>query len=139
MLPRALGEQFGFRARDQHGGTDGDFQAAEGRGADEMLERLALAAALDKRAERFQFNIREHALEVQIELETRHAQDVREQQLDLQPRRIHAALGEKLSAALDHFEDRHAPSVGGRAGKVSIQCSVFRPQTPDGFVRVLHG
>ena len=40
---------------------------------------------------------------------------MREEQFDLETRRFHPLAGEKLTAALNHFEHGHAGKVGAKA------------------------
>src|SRR5712692_4624080 len=108
----AFAEQFGFRARDQHLGVDQDLQAAEGSRAQEVLQRFALAPAPEQAAEGFHFGGGDDALEVQVELEPRDPQHMREQKFDLQARRIDALSGEEFAAALNDFHHRHALKIG---------------------------
>ena len=49
-----------------------------------MLERFAIAAAPDQFAHGFEIGAGEFLLKVQIQLQTRHAERVGQQQLDLQ-------------------------------------------------------
>ena len=79
-----------------------------------MLQRLALAATLDQFAECGQFRVGQRALEIQVEFHARKLEDVRQQQLCLQARRVHPALREKRRAFLNDLKHRHARSVGGR-------------------------
>ncbi len=99
----AFAQQFGFRARDQHLGIDQELQAAEGSRAEEMLQRFAFAPAPEQAAEGFHFGVRDVALEVQVEFESRDLQHVREQEFDLQARRIDALAGEEFAAGLNDF------------------------------------
>ncbi len=105
--PAGFGEEFRFGARDEDVTVDGDFQAAKGSGTDEVLERLALAAALDEFAERVQFGLGQLAFEVQVELHARELQDMRKQLLCLQAGRVHTLFGEEIGTFRDDFEDGH--------------------------------
>ena len=53
---------------------------------------------------------------VQVELEAGQLEEVGEQQLGLQTRRVHAVALQEFGAALDDFANGHAGSVGERAG-----------------------
>ena len=79
-------EGLGLGPRDERVGADGDFQAEEGRAADEVLERFAFGAALHKRTEGGEFCFRQHAVVLKIKLEPGQFQDVGQEQLDLQAR-----------------------------------------------------
>jgi hypothetical protein len=64
----------------------GDFEAAKGSRAKDVLQRLALAATPDEFPERVRFRRRERAREVQVQLHARHFEQVREQEFGLQAR-----------------------------------------------------
>ena len=57
-------------------------------------------------------NLAELPFEVEVEIEPRHAQDVRQQQLNLQTGRFHAFLAEEFRAALNDIEDGHSARLG---------------------------
>jgi len=63
-----------------------------------VLQRLALAPAFDEFAQRVRFRRGEHALEIQIQLHARQLEQMRQQQLGLQARRLDAPFGEKFRA-----------------------------------------
>jgi len=73
------------------------------------LKRLTFSATLDEAPQRIQLRLAQGAVEVQIELHPRHLENVRQQQLNLKPRRLHAFSGEEIRAALDHIKNGHAP------------------------------
>ena len=58
-----------------------------------MLQRLALAAALDEFAKAVNFGGREHSLKLEVQPHARLPEQVRQQQFRLQPGRIHPLLG----------------------------------------------
>ena len=73
-----------------------------------MLERFALATALDEFAKAVHFRRGECALEVQIQFHAWQLEQMCEQEFGLQARRLDAFFGEKFRALLDRFENRHA-------------------------------
>ena len=112
-LPGEFGEGFSFGAGDEDSGRDGEFESAKGDGAGDVLQRLALAAALDERAESGEFGFSQKPLEIEVEFHARHLEDVREEKFDLEAGGINAAFGEVIGAALDGFQDGHAERVRG--------------------------
>jgi hypothetical protein len=72
-----------------------------------MLQRLTLAAAPHQLAEAVHLRRREDAFKIQVQTHARLLQQVRQQQLRLQPRRVHPLLGQELRAALNDFQNRH--------------------------------
>src|ERR1035441_4734169 len=72
-----------------------------------MLQRLALAAALDEFAKAVNLRRREHSLKLKVQLHARLPEQVRQQQLRLQPGRLYPLLGQEIRAALNGFKNRH--------------------------------
>ena len=105
--PAALGKEFGFRAWDENVAVDGDFQTTKGGRANNELQRLTLAAALNHFPQRLDLLARERPLEVQVKLQAGQLEQVGEQQFRLQARRLDPLPGQKVGAALDSFEDGH--------------------------------
>ncbi len=77
-----------------------------------MLQRLAPSAPLHQPAQFIHLRRRQRALEIQIQPHPRQLEDVRQQQLRLQPGRIHTLPGEEFRAALNGFQNGHGISVG---------------------------
>ena len=77
-----------------------------------MLERFAIAAAADQFANGIEMGACELLLEVQIQLQTRHAERVGQQQFDLQAGVVHTFPAQKIGAALNDFQDRHHARLG---------------------------
>ena len=100
-LPTQFGEDFRFLARNEHAAVHGHFQAAKRRGADDVLQWFAPAAALDEFTKAVHFRPGEHALEVEIEPHPGKSEQVRQQQFGLQPRRLDTFHGQELRAFLD--------------------------------------
>jgi hypothetical protein len=72
-----------------------------------MLQRLALAAALDELAKAVNLCWREHALKLEVQPHARLPKQVRQQQFRLQTGRLYPLLGQELRAALNGFKNRH--------------------------------
>ena len=115
--PGVLGQQLGFRSGDQNVGGDGDFKTAESGGPQQVLKRLAPAAAADEAAHCFEGRVVEVLFEPEVELEPRDPEDVGKDQFDLQARGLHPAGFEVSSAALDDFEQTH----GGQVALAALQ------------------
>ena len=62
---------------------------------------------------RIRFRRRQHAVEIQIQFHARHLEQMREEQLRLQARRLDVFFGEKFGAFLNRFEDGHDHSLCG--------------------------
>jgi hypothetical protein len=88
-----------------------------------MLERFALSAAFDEFAKRVSFGFAQRALEVQIQLHARNLQDVREQQLGLQPWRVDIFFGQEFRAFLNALKDRHCEQC--MKGEASVRSFFF--------------
>jgi hypothetical protein len=107
-LPAAFREQFRFRPRRQHRARDLEFEAAENRRPQNVLERFPVAAPADVLPHRGQLGLSKLAFELQIQLQPRNLQHARQHQLDLQARRFHAPFFQEFRASLDHLEQAHA-------------------------------
>jgi hypothetical protein len=90
-----------------------------------MLERLPITATTDEFAQGCDLFLAQRPLEIEIELEPRHLEDVREEEFDLKPGRVHAFAGEKFGAALNDFQNRHA-------GRLEMGREVQRRKFPGG-------
>jgi hypothetical protein len=73
-----------------------------------MLQRFALAPALDEFAKAIYFRRCEHSLKLEVQPHARLPKQVRQQQFRLQPGRLYPLLGQELRAALNGFKNRHA-------------------------------
>jgi len=73
-----------------------------------MLQRFARAAAFDQLAQGVGFRRRHRAFKIQIQLQARHFQQMRQQHFSLQPGRFDAFFAEKFRAFLNRFQDGHA-------------------------------
>src|SRR2546425_13241460 len=82
-----------------------------------MLQRLTLPSPLHQFPHPHRLPLRQPALEFQINLQPWQSQHMRQQQLSLQPRRIHPLPPQELRAAPDHFKDRHKPKHRKRSSK----------------------
>ena len=111
MGPGGFGEQFGFRAGNEGVFVHGHFQTPEIGGADDVLERFALAAALDELAEAIGFPGGQRAVEIEVQLHAGKLEEVGEEEFDLEARGFDAFFGEKIGAALDGFKDRHGRKI----------------------------
>ena len=76
-----------------------------------MLEWFALAATFDRFPQRVRFRRGERTLEIQIQLHARQLEQMREQKLGLQARRLHALSGEKIRAFLNRFKNGHVKNL----------------------------
>lgn len=72
-----------------------------------MLEGNALAAALDREAGGVEDLRQEGAVELEIELESGDAEDVGENEFDLESRGFDAAGLQECGTALDHLDEAH--------------------------------
>ena len=88
--------------------ADGDFQAAEGGGTDDVLERFAQAAAPDEFPQGIGFRRGQHAVEIEVQFHARQLEQMRQEQFRVQARRTHLFFAEKFRAFLDGFENGHA-------------------------------
>src|SRR5690242_9222922 len=73
-LPGPLRKHFGLWTRNQHGSVDQDFQAAEGSGADNVLQRFAAGTPLDQLPDRIQLDWGKLAFKIQVEFQAGHTQ-----------------------------------------------------------------
>ena len=64
--PAGLGEEFGFRTRDEDVAVDGHFVAAKAGGTGDVLEGFAEAAAFDEVAKLVDFGGGKGALKIQV-------------------------------------------------------------------------
>src|SRR5256886_14003837 len=71
-----------------------------------MLERFALTAALHQLAQRGQFGLVELGFELEIKLQPRHFEHVRDHVLCVQARILDLVFGEIRRCRLQHFEQR---------------------------------
>ena len=76
-----------------------------------MLEGFALSATKHERAQRICLGLIKRLFKIQVELHTRHFQDVRKKELHLKTRRFHPFFLQKLGAALERFQNCHSGSV----------------------------
>src|SRR5204863_3664474 len=72
-------------------------------------------------AERLQLRFLQNTLEIQINLHARHLQQMRDDQFDLQSRRLNAFFREKLGAALNDFENCHCAENWCNGAKGAIE------------------
>lgn len=72
-----------------------------------MLEGDALAAALNSKADGVEQIRGQDLLELEIDLEAWDAEDVGENEFDLEPRGFDAAGFQESGTALDHLDDAH--------------------------------
>ena len=82
-----------------------------------LLQRFAFAPALDQFAHGLLFGGLQGALKIQIQLEARHLQYMRQQEFRLQAWRLHLLALQELSAALYGFQNGHGESLGIYRGK----------------------
>ena len=85
-----------------------------------MLQRLAKAAPLDHLAEALDLRRRQRLLEIQVELHPRPLEQMSQQQLRLEPRRVHAFPSQEFGAALDGFQNRHTANLKGTRRRSSM-------------------
>ena len=84
----AFGEQLGFRTGNEHIGGHADAKTHEVRLAEDILQRLACQAALEQGFEARKLVRRQRPVELQVQVESGKCQDVREEEVDGQPRFI---------------------------------------------------
>lgn len=106
-LPAMFSQNFGFRAGDKDIAVDLDLQAAERRAPDDVLQWFAAGAAPDVLAHRIEFRRRQLAFEIEIQPQSRRFQNVSEEQLDLQTRRLNSFSSQEFGAALNDFQYGH--------------------------------
>ena len=107
-FPALLGEEFGFRARDEDVTVDGDFVPAEGGGAEDVLEGFAVTAPLDKGAQGIGILRCERSGEIKIELEALRLEDVSQEKFALEAGGIDTLSGEEVGAFLNGVQNGHA-------------------------------
>lgn len=105
--PGLLGQEFGLRTRDKDGAADFQFQAAEGCGAQNMLEGFALAAALNRGPDAVKGGRVNWAVELEVELESGDLEGVGQDPFDLESGGLDSAGLEERGATLDHLKDTH--------------------------------
>lgn len=124
-LPRLFGEQFRFRTRNQDITIDGKFEPAKRAAAKDMLERFPRAAFLDERSQLPGLGLGEAARKIQVEIQPRDFEQMRDQEFGLQTRRADPLFAQELRAALNHFQDRHSvintPESRGRKGLLRLR------------------
>ena len=127
VFPSPLRQGLRFGSRHQNVSIDPDFQPAEGGGPGDLLQRFMLSPSLDPAPEGIQFALRQFPLKIEVELEPREFQQLREEQFHLQPRRLDRLAREIGCAALDDFQNRH----GSRLGDPGREQSQIRARGPD--------
>jgi hypothetical protein len=102
-----LNELLRFRSRNESALVAQESVPGEFHGAEQVLERFALATASDQLAERRQFRFRKGALELEVKLDALALERVRQQVLGVQARTLDFALLEISGGRLQDLEDRH--------------------------------
>jgi hypothetical protein len=103
-----FGQDLSFGAGDKDAMIDFEFEAVKDGGAQNVLQRFAPAASLNQVPDGLQVGLRKQAIELQVELQARNGEPMRQEPLHLEPGRVHAFAGQVFGAASDHFEHRHS-------------------------------
>ena len=131
QVERGLDDVLGLRARDEHARVDRQLDRPEALAADEVGDRLALAPARREVHERARLVGVEPALGIGDQRGPVHAEDVREQQLGVEPRRVAARGGERDQGGVERVADarareqppRHQAEAASSRARFSASCS----------------
>ena len=108
----------GFGTRNRDAGIDAKVKVPEGSAFQEVLERLAGAAAPQQRPVVTQLGLRKRSVEVQVELKPVHAEDMGQQVLRVQARVFDTLLLQVRRAGADNLHDRPDARRGRLAGRL---------------------
>ncbi len=100
-----LAELLGLGSRHERALVADKSVAEEFDGAEQMLQRLADAAAADEFPKRLQFRRGERPLKLEVEVHALQLQHMSQQVLNVEPRLLNTMLLEVASGGLDDFED----------------------------------
>ena len=101
-----------------------DFQSAEGGRAEDVLQRFVIGPAPDQLPHRLEIRLTELPPEIEVQLQPRLPQHMRQQQFGLQTRRVHAFAAEEFRAALNDIQNGHGRRL---VSKFEVQSSKLFP------------
>src|SRR5919108_3775737 len=104
-----------LRPRDERARIGPQRQPSKSPGSEDVRERLAVPPSLEQLIE----DVRHVSVGLREDLGTRHPEDVCNEPLGVDTRRLHARVGEPLFGDLQRFRDGHSPSARRRSSAVS--------------------
>src|SRR5438046_832863 len=102
-----LYKQLGFWPRYQHAPIHGKFQSEKVRHTRDVLQRLSVCSPFHHLTQLLQPRLIQLALKFQIQIEPLLPQQVRQEQFNVQSRRLDAMLLKKGRGLVDHIENAH--------------------------------